>query len=445
MQQKTNYPSVLFVLAAILSLAGIFVVGISAYRGAEAIEERSLIDRVENLALSIDSREISFLRVDESDVKNPFYISLKQNLEKIRANQNDVRFIYLTGENDKGVFFYADSEPENSSSYSPPGQIYTEASLVFREVFKTGQPRFEGPLSDRWGEWVSAFTPIISPATGKTIAVLGIDINASEYRKRIAFAVITPTLFILLLFFVFVTSYQRYKKEREAIELKSQFISMISYELEPFLSSLAFVVDKLAAREEIRREPVILENINLVKLASVNLSQTIKDMREFIILGNGNLKLNLSRVNLEELISGVISSFKLSARVKDIELVLDNKSTDDCKVYCDREKIRRALSNIIMNAIKYSNFGGSIIAGCQKKEGHCLITISDNGIGIPGKDKDKIFSPYFRAGNADSSNHMGTGLGLYFAKRMIEECLGKIWFESEENIGTTFYITLPIE
>lgn len=104
------------------------------------------------------------------------------------------------------------------------------------------------------------------------------------------------------------------------------------------------------------------------------------------------------------------------------------------------------ITNILYNAIKYSNSNGIITfkADRIKDTEKILITISDTGIGIPKSQQSQIFSRLFRADNAKNCQPDGNGLGLYIVKKLIELMKGSVWFESQENQGTTFFIELPI-
>ena len=111
------------------------------------------------------------------------------------------------------------------------------------------------------------------------------------------------------------------------------------------------------------------------------------------------------------------------------------------KVSIDLEKIRQVVIILLDNAIKYSPEGSEIKIKLAQREKELFYSNTDQGVGIPKEQQEKIFSRFFRADNV--SQKPGTGLGLYLAKGLVEAHGGKIWFESEENKGTTFCFTLP--
>jgi signal transduction histidine kinase len=110
----------------------------------------------------------------------------------------------------------------------------------------------------------------------------------------------------------------------------------------------------------------------------------------------------------------------------------------------DPKNFHEVMVNILSNAIKYNREGGSVNITVEQKEKTLRIIIADTGIGIPEKDKEKIFTIFFRAGNALSQETDGTGLGLFMVKSYMERWGGKIWFESKEGQYTKYYLEFKI-
>lgn len=462
----TNHPRIYFAIITFVAVFGIIVVGNIAYRGERATEERDLIARAQTIAYLLEPREITFLVGDESDRGNPFYISLKQRFEKLKESNSDVRFIYLTGVRDirasstlasantdgqAGIFFYLDSEPESSPDYSPPGQNYTEASATFQEVFGSGRLRFEGPLADRWGEWISAFVPIRHPGTEKVIAVLGMDISAVEYHKRILFAVATPSLFIALFWMILLVLFKAYQKEKGLLSLKAEFVSMASHELRSPLTGLSWAIQTLLRDETVTKVPALKDRVVLMERAAMRMSEAIAGILDFSrIEYTGSSELKISPLELATLVGESVDALLLFAQEKNVAISLDGEWPVNIPISGDHEKMKRAINNIISNAVKYS-FDGDTVRIAYRKDGkNHVISVANRGQVIPREDHEKLFSKFFRAGNvatAPSSGiptgRVGTGLGLYFAKQIIEAHGGKIWFDSSPENGTTFYLSLP--
>ncbi len=178
-----------------------------AGRFEDAMLRNEIITQARIASRSIDIPDLRRLKGNIHDLNVPEYIHIKEHLIKIRSANPFYRFVYLMGKNGKTVFFLVDSELPSSKDYSPPGQIYEEETTdAFLKTFDPGIEITEGPLADEWGTWVSATIPIRDPQTGAVPAVLGIDIDASDWLKNIYAARSQPilaTMLITLLALVF--------------------------------------------------------------------------------------------------------------------------------------------------------------------------------------------------------------------------------------------------
>ena len=147
--------------------------------------------------------------------------------------------------------------------------------------------------------------------------------------------------------------------------------------------------------------------------------------------------------DLREIATSAINGYK--DEIKEKKIKIDFKKPDDFpKIMLDEERIKLVVQNFIDNAIKYSPKGGKIIIVLKKDEKNIELEVQDFGIGIPKNQQDKIFAKFSRADNAIKLNSLGSGLGLFLSKNIVEAHGGKIWFESQENAGTSFYFSLPI-
>lgn len=111
----------------------------------------------------------------------------------------------------------------------------------------------------------------------------------------------------------------------------------------------------------------------------------------------------------------------------------------------DELKMKQVFQNLINNSIKYSEANTRVEIGCDRKTAETVFYVKDSGIGIPKRQQKQIFSKFFRAENVFTMHTDGTGLGLFIVKAIVEAHGGRIWFESVENKGTTFFFSLPIK
>jgi PAS domain S-box-containing protein len=145
-----------------------------------------LLIQARMVAETVDSRHIESLSGSAADLQSPEYQHLKAHLKLLRSVNPDCRFIYLAGlKADGTVVFLVDSEAPGAKHYSPPGQVYPEASETIRHVFATGVESVAGPAPDRWGSWVSALVPLPAAQGVQPLAVLGMDIDARQWVWKI--------------------------------------------------------------------------------------------------------------------------------------------------------------------------------------------------------------------------------------------------------------------
>ncbi len=185
-------------LGLLLAAGVLFVWGMAVRSDLEMRAE--LLQQSRLIAQGVNLGSVKALTASAADLEKPGYNRLKEQLAAVRAENPRCRYLYLAGRSPAGkVFFYADSEPAGTKDYSPPGEEYEEVSDVFRAVFDTRAASVEGPVPDRWGVWVSALVPLTDPATGAVVAVLGMDVDASNWRWEMASRAALPVGLMLVL------------------------------------------------------------------------------------------------------------------------------------------------------------------------------------------------------------------------------------------------------
>jgi PAS domain S-box-containing protein len=172
-------------------------------------------------AANIHPAQMKKLTGSPTDTDSLHYQEIKTHLRLLRAANPLCSFIYLTGIRDDGtIFFYVDSELPESEDYSPPGQVYEEVGEDFRRVFHTHEEFVEGPVADRWGNWVSALVPLIDPENDELLGVLGMDIDAGDWNTKIfsrCAPAVSLTLLLGALLTFFYVLFRREEKSRQRI------------------------------------------------------------------------------------------------------------------------------------------------------------------------------------------------------------------------------------
>lgn len=240
-----------------------------------------------------------------------------------------------------------------------------------------------------------------------------------------------------------ITEQQRIDSERR------MFVSNVSHELRTPLTSVRSYVDALA--EGAINDPEMAQNfLGVVQDETQRMIRMINDLLELSRLDQGTMDVKLEVVNLNSLFNFVLNRFDMIIENDAKNADTPNKSynikreltNEDVWVEVDPDKFTQVLDNIMNNAVKYSPDGGTITARLIQTKTRAILSISDQGLGIPRKDLDNIFNRFFRVDKSRSRAQGGTGLGLAISKEVVEKFNGRIWVDSVENKGSTFYISL---
>ncbi len=197
------------VLTLIISLTGVIYIRHTWIRVENAQSENVLkIARSIETTLPVD--DIKKLEAKPSDIEKPQYRMIKNLLKEIIRVNNTARFAYIYTEQTvnfhEKLFINADSEPEDSKDYSPPGQEYTEAEIAYFQPFKDGKEFVTNPVVDRWGTWRSVFVPVKDTATGKIIAVFAMDFDANYWNRLLLYEITESSIVVVLLLIVLFIS-----------------------------------------------------------------------------------------------------------------------------------------------------------------------------------------------------------------------------------------------
>ncbi len=228
-------------------------------------------------------------------------------------------------------------------------------------------------------------------------------------------------------------------------KLKTELFSRTSHELKIPLISIKGFTELLLTLHYIKFDPEVISILEEIKEGSKRLEKIINLLLESTKLKAGQLELNPSEEDLIFLIKFCVKELRGLATLRDQSISLDLHQILNTK--CDKERIYEVISNLIVNAIKYTPPGGHIQIKSEIKDSEYIISIQDNGIGFTEEEKSQAFKQFGkieRYGQGWDISTEGSGLGLYITKMLIELHGGKIWLESKgRNKGSTFYFSIP--
>ena len=239
-----------------------------------------------------------------------------------------------------------------------------------------------------------------------------------------------------------VTSQQKEERERK------QFVSNVSHELRTPLTSVHSYVEALSDGAW-KDKDIAPQFLTVIQNETNRMIRMINDLLSLSRMDSGTTKLNLEYVNIKELFNYILNRFDMIIKKDENDqnskkYTIESYFTDkDLWVEIDTDKFTQVIDNIMNNAIKYSPDGGVITTRLLETHNHVILSISDQGLGIPRKDLGRIFDRFFRVDKARSRKQGGTGLGLAISKEVINLLGGQIWVDSIEGQGSTFYISLP--
>lgn len=311
--------------------------------------------------------------------------------------------------------------------------------------------------------WVAAFVTLTRPLVQLTDATTNISKGDFGQRVKTSFVLFKDEITLLSENFNKMTeqldeSYSQLEDRVEqrtqelaeardeavaANKSKSEFVSVVSHELKQPMVSIKGYSDLMlsGATGELNENQknflsTIRNNVN-------RMSTLVSDLADISRIESGNIRIEPHAVPVWDVVDEVINLTRNQIQQKQ-QTISINISESLPKAFCDRNRFIQILTNIISNANKYTPEGGSIQVQAMYIDGMIEIKVADNGFGMTPEDQEKMFNKFFRSADEKIREAPGTGLGLSITKNLIELQGGKIWFESEHRVGTTFYFTLPI-
>ncbi len=243
-----------------------------------------------------------------------------------------------------------------------------------------------------------------------------------------------------------VTEQQKIDNDRK------EFVSNVSHELRTPLTSVHSYIEAL--QDGAWKDPEIAPNfLKVTQEETDRMIRMINDLLTLSRMDSGTQKIDKELVNITELYNYILNRFDMIIKSDDNNNEKPNKhyrierrfTKQDLWVEVDTDRFTQVIDNLMNNAIKYSPDGGVITCSLYKTKHSVILSVRDQGLGIPRSSIPHIFDRFYRVDKARSRAQGGTGLGLAISKEVVEALGGKIWVESTENRGSTFYISLPYE
>jgi PAS domain S-box-containing protein len=232
-------------------------------------------------------------------------------------------------------------------------------------------------------------------------------------------------------------------QRKEVDKAKTEFVSLASHQLRTPLSAIRWYSEMLMSKRMGDLNDKQMQYLKEIYHGNIRMVDLVNALLNTSRIDLGTFAVEPEPVNLSEMCQSVINELtpQITERQQTTEVHFEKAPA---QYPADPKLMRIIFQNLLSNSVKYTQPGGHVGAEIEERNGELYISIWDNGYGIPRHQQDKIFEKLFRADNVRQKDTEGTGLGMYIIKAIIDSSNGKIWFESEEDKGTRWHVTLPM-
>jgi signal transduction histidine kinase len=234
-----------------------------------------------------------------------------------------------------------------------------------------------------------------------------------------------------------------YNKIKEVDKMKDEFISMASHELRTPVTVIKGYAEMMLEEEGKSLTKEGQEYLSIINTSTERLGDLIEDLLNVSRIEQGRLKIETKESDIQPIIEEVVKEMSIQAKQKNLDLIfeINNNIKDSIKI--DEDRFKQVLINIIGNSIKYTNEGSIEIKALNKND-KLVITIKDTGIGMSAKEREHLFEKFYRVKNKKTEDVVGTGLGLWITKQIVEIMEGSISVDSIEDVGTQITLEFPL-
>lgn len=228
------------------------------------------------------------------------------------------------------------------------------------------------------------------------------------------------------------------------LQVKNRLIAIISHDTKGALGSISmlheFIVEEIESENPSKEE--IMEYLDMIHIGAQELQEMVNNMILTARSDSDSISINKGYISPDQVFKLIRTDQKILTRSKNITLNLHSELNDSEKLYLDPDKFSSVLNNLLYNAIKFTREGGNIDLTLYREAECHVLSVADDGIGIPEKKQENLFEA-FSSTEQGTSSESGTGLGLWITKTITELHGGNISFKSEEGSGTTFLVKIP--
>lgn len=444
------------------------VLGAYFYLRAEALMAQQLRERLQSTASvaagQFDAGDVAAV-LSADDRGSPSHRRLVENLRRVRAMTPGARYAYLVrpAQRENMVQFVADADEfrtdaeldldgdgivEDDEAPAEPGEEY---DITGMEEFAEGfvRPSVDADVTyDRWGSLISGYAPV-RDADGRTVAVLGIDMDAGEFLVT-ARSIFSPVAFLFVLLagamlasFTFsVTQRRRFEALRQLEAERTALLDLATHQLGMPLATFRWWLEILRERK-VSETTEDREAYDQLQLGVDRMDHIIRSLQDAARLQSDDLAYHAESVDPASFAEEVVSSMRSAFELKK-QRVTVVRGSGVAPAMIDRKLMAGVLAELLENARGYSPAGSETAVRVSRTRSMARIEVVDQGCGIPADQIPRIFQKFTRGKNAYANKPVGNGLGLYICKGIVERGGGTLSVSSVEGKGTTMILDLPL-
>jgi signal transduction histidine kinase len=377
----------------------------------------------------------------------PLYLAATISAMVVLSALVVTRLVFVTGHVQRGADREATLSRYAAELVAADGapELYAVAERTAGELVAPGTARLVEPGA--------AAHPFSAPVTvqGKVVAELAVDVEQSRLVPvRHSLTSVAAQLSLALERERLLATEreaaqaltEQNERLRELDRMKDQFVSVVSHELRTPLTSMVGYLELVLEGEAGELNEEQEQFLRIVDRNCDRLNDLVDEILFVARVDAGRLTLERESVDLTELAEAAVTSARVPAERKGVEISL-SASNDLPALWADPTRLTQVLDNLLSNAVKFTPAGGTVRASVARRGDGAHVEVADTGVGIPKDEVRRLFERFFRASTA--ATIPGTGLGLSIVKAIVEAHGGRISVESEESVGTTFCVDLPLE
>lgn len=337
----------------------------------------------------------------------------------------------------QGVFYMALHHPSTASYYSAAssGPFFPLIYIVLFIILPKGAARWSLiHCAGFYLQFLLNVTLLTETLPGRT-----------EAEHLLVEVMMAHPVYIIALNYIVKLRERLHATQQEAHQHKEQFLAMLSHEIRNLLQTMVGAIELLSLK---LKEPAERRSVERLQKAATQLQTYLSDINELTKLEDPALKLQTSQFDLNRLLDDIREEWLSEAEQRGLQLEVQMRDGDTGRalsIHTDEARLRQIVSNLVSNALKYTEVGSvTIAASASSASPNCvLIEVIDTGIGIEEKYLGRIFQPYVRLENAIKRREEGTGLGLTIVQRLVASIGGSLQVESQLDRGSRFVVTVP--